>query len=144
MRTGPHVTWEQSEYSSPETNSDEYARAATAYLAWPLALFELVRQSPASLWYRAHLRQAVVLGGVAWLGLFALLALPLALVLALGGPPATQTIQIYVVALILDTAYFIAACVVVIRAALRASRGELFMIPIITPLSERLFAKRRG
>jgi hypothetical protein len=144
MRTGPHVTWEQSEYSSPETNSDEYARAATAYLAWPLALFELVRQSSGSLWYRAHLRQATVLGGVAWVGLFILLALPLVVVLALGGPPTGETIAIYAVALVADIVYFIGSCVIVIRAAVRASRGELFMIPFITPLSERLFAPRRG
>lgn len=144
MRTGPRVTWEQSEYSSPETNSDEYARAATAYLAWPLAVLDLARRSSGSLWYRAHLRQAVILGALVWTGLFALLAFPLVLVLALGGPPVTQTIEIYVVALAVDTIYFIAACVVVVQAAVRASRGELFMLPLITPLSERLFARRRG
>ncbi|MBV8423716.1 MAG: hypothetical protein JO349_00885 [Candidatus Eremiobacteraeota bacterium] len=144
MRTGPRVTWEQSEYSSPETDSSEYARAATAYLAWPLALFELVRGSAGSLWYRAHVRQATILGALLWTGLFALLALPLVLVLALGGPPVGETIAIYAVALVIDVAYFVAAMVVVIQSALRASRGELFMLPVISSLSERLFARRRG
>ena len=142
MRTGPRVTWEQSEYSSPETSSDEYARAATAYIAWPLAVFELTRQGTGSLWYRAHIRQAAVLGALVWAVVFVMLALPLALVLALGGPPIDRTIQIYIVFMILDVVVFSVAAYVVIHAAMRASRGELFMLPLVTALGERLFARR--
>ena len=142
MRTGPRVTWEQSEYSSPETSSDEYARAAMAYLAWPLAVFEQMRRGPGSLWYRAHVRQAVVLGALVWAAIFFMLALPFVLVIALGGPPVERTLQIYTVALVLDAIVFSAAGVIVVRAAMRASRGELFMLPLITALGERLFPRR--
>ena len=144
MHTGPRVTWEQSGSSSQETNTDEYARAATAYIAWPLAVFELTRRAPGSLWYRAHMRQATVLGAIVWSALFVVLALPLVLFVVLGGPPETLTIEIYAAALVIDVVVFAAAAFIVIGSAVRASHGELFSIPLITPLSERLFLRRRG
>lgn len=144
MHTGPRVTWEQSGSSSQETNTDEYARAATAYLAWPLALFELTRRASGSLWYRAHMRQATVLGAFVWFALFIAFAWPLVLFVVLGGPPETLTIEIYGIALVLDLIVFVAAAVIVIMCAVRASHGELFSLPVITPLSERLFLRRRG
>ena len=144
MHTGPRVTWEQSGSSSQETNTDEYARAATAYLAWPLAIFELTRKAPGSLWYRAHMRQATVLGAVVWLALFMVLALPLVLYVVLGGPSETLTIEIYAAAIVIDLIVFSVAAFFVISAAIRASHGELFSIPMITPLSERLFLRRDG
>jgi len=144
MHTGPRVTWEQSGSSSQETNTDEYARAATAYIAWPLAIFELTRRAPGSLWYRAHMRQAVVLGAIVWLAFFVVLALPLVLFIVLGGPPETLTIEIYSAALVMDVAVFATAAFVLITCAIRASHGELFTVPLITPLSERLFLRRRG
>lgn len=144
MHTGPRVTWEQSGSSSQETNTDEYARAATAYIAWPLALYELVRRAPGSLWYRTHMRQATVLGAIVWAVLLVVFALPLLLFVALGGPPETQTIEMYAVAMILDVIVFTAAGFIVISSAIRASHGELFTLPVITALSERLFQRRRG
>jgi hypothetical protein len=144
MHTGPRVTWEQSASSSQETSSEEYARAATAYIAWPLALFELTRRAPGSLWYRAHMRQATVLGAFVWFVLFIALVLPLALFVILGGPPETLTIEIYSAALVIDLIVFSAAAFIVISSAIRASHGELFSLPLITPLSERLFRRRRG
>lgn len=144
MHTGPRVTWEQSASSSHETNTDEYGRAAIAYIAWPLAVFELTRRAPGSLWYRAHLRQATVLGAIIWTVSFVVFALPLALFVILGGPPETQTIEMYTVALILDVIVFVVAGFIVISCAVRASHGELFTLPIATALGERLFGRRRG
>lgn len=141
MHTGPRVTWEQSE-SSSRRETDEPARAATAYVVWPLALFELFRGASASLWYRAHLRQAAVLGALCSIAFLLTLALPLGIVLALGGPGDGPTIAIYVVAMVLDIVVFAAAASVSIRCALRASRGELFSVPLVTQLSERLFLRR--
>ncbi|MGH7661957.1 MAG: hypothetical protein ACRENA_13725 [Vulcanimicrobiaceae bacterium] len=111
---------------------------------WPLAFFELFRGAQTSLWYRAHLRQAAVLGALCSAVFLVALALPLGIVLALAGPGDGPTIAIYVVAMVLDVVVLAAAACVSIWCALRASRGELFMIPIVTPLSERLFARRRG
>lgn len=141
MHTGPRVTWEQSE-SSSRRETDEPARAATAYLAWPLAFFELFRGTQTSLWYRAHLRQAAVLGSLFSSALFVALALPLGIVLALGGLGDGPTIVIYLVAIVIDLIVLAAAAWVSIRCALRASRGELFSLPLVTQLSERLFLRR--
>ena len=90
------------------------------------------------------MRQATVLGAFVWAGLFAVLALPLVIFVVLGGPPETQTIAIYSIALILDLIVFVVAAFVVISSAIRASHGELFSLPLITALSERLFLRRRG
>jgi uncharacterized membrane protein len=141
MHTGPRVTWEQSE-SSSRRETDEPAKAATAYLAWPLAFFELFRGTRTSLWYRAHLRQAAVLGALGSAIFLLALALPLGIVLALGGPGDRPTIAIYVVAMVLDFVVLLAAAWVSVRCALRASRGELFSLPLVTQLSERLFLRR--
>lgn len=140
MHTGPRVTWEQSE-SSSRLETDEPARAATAYLAWPLALFELARASGASLWYRAHLRQAAALGMICTLVILVLLALPLSVVLALG-PGDGATILIYAVALVLDAVAFGIIAWLCVHCAIRASRGQLFSIRYVAPLGERLFRRR--
>jgi hypothetical protein len=138
---GRHAIWEQNG-SSKETEADEYTRAATAYVAWPLALFELARRSTGSLWYRTHLRQAAVLGIVLTAGLLAVLALPLVVVLSFSWTDSTATIRVYLVALVIDTVVFGAATALVIRCVLRAGRGEIFELAFITPLSERLFRAR--
>lgn len=75
--------------------------------------------------------------------LLLVLSIPLGLVLALGGPEAAVTIRIYAVALVLDAVVFGAALVLVVGAALRAARGEIFSLPLVTPLCERLFSVRR-
>jgi uncharacterized membrane protein len=94
------------------------------------------------LWYRAHLAQAGVLGVASTLALLFMLAIPLFIVLALGGPAAGVTIAIYGVALVVDVVVFGVLAWIVVRCAVRAARGELFSIPLITRISERLF--RRG
>jgi uncharacterized membrane protein len=146
MRTGPRVISERNGSSSPGTDLDEYSRAANAYLAWPLAVFELARRAPGSLWYRAHLQQAALLGGLLTASFFALLSVPLFLVLLLGGPAlsSTATIRLYAVAMIADIVVLGISAFLIVGAALRASRGELFTIPLVTPLSRRLFVRRRG
>lgn len=141
MHTGPRVTWEQSE-SSSRLETDEPARAATAYLAWPLAFVELARGGQSSLWYRAHLRQAAVLGIVCSLAFLAAFSLPLGIVFALGGPAAGVTIAIYAVALVADLAIFAAVATLLIWCAMRASRGQLFSVPYVTRLSERIFVRK--
>jgi len=141
MPTGPRVTWEQSE-SSSRLETDEYARAASAYLAWPLAFFELMRGTPASLWYRAHLRQAAILGTLCSAVLLLMLAAPLALVFALRGPGDATTIAIYSVAMIADTILFLVLGCLLVWCAIRASRGELFALPLVTPLAQRIFVRR--
>ena len=78
------------------------------------------------------------------LALFFLLAVPLVVVIGLGGPDATETIRIYVAALVIDVLAFGAAGVLVVVAALRASRGEMFTLPIVTALSERLNRRRKN
>jgi len=90
------------------------------------------------------MRQAMVLGAFVWFGLFAVLALPLVLFVVLGGPPETLTIEIYAAALVIDLIVFSAAAFIVISCAVRASHGELFTLPLITPLGERLFSRRHG
>jgi uncharacterized membrane protein len=90
------------------------------------------------------MRQATVLGAFVWFVLFIALALPLALFVVLGGPPETLTIEIYSAALVIDLIVFSTAAFIVISSAIRASHGELFSIPLITPLSERLFSRMRG
>jgi hypothetical protein len=146
MRIGPRATWEPSESSELETRPDERARAAAAYLAWPVAVLDLVRRAPGSLWYRTHLRQAATLGGLVSFGLIVLLAAPLVLVMSLGGPGlgSELTIRIYVVGMLADAVTLGTAAFAAVSSAVRAARGELFSIPLVTPLSRRLFLRRRG
>lgn len=92
------------------------------------------------MWYRTHLRQATVLGILLTAVLLVVLSIPLGLVLMMGGPEAAITIRIYAVALILDALVFGAAAVLVIGAAVRAARGEIFSLPVVTPICERLFS----
>ncbi|MBV8150525.1 MAG: hypothetical protein JO101_07950 [Candidatus Eremiobacteraeota bacterium] len=96
-----------------------------------------MRGAPASLWYRAHLRQALTLGVLLTLVLVVVLAVPLILSLALGGDPMT-TIRIYIVGIVVDLVAFGAAAIIVAAAALRAARGEMLDLPVVRRLSERL------
>jgi len=90
------------------------------------------------------MRQAAVLGAFVWFALFIVMALPLALFVVLGGPPETLTIEIYSAAMVIDLIAFAGAAFIVISCAVRASHGELFTLPLVTPLGERLFSRRRG
>ena len=72
-----------------------------------------------------------------------MLFIPLGVVLNLGGPGDATTIRIYTAAIVGDVIAFGAAGLLVLVAALRAARGDVFTIPLVTPLSERLFRHRR-
>jgi uncharacterized membrane protein len=117
-------------------------RAATGYLVWPLAVLDLFREPPeATAWTRLHTRQAFVYGVGATFAYLGLLALPLILVIAI--PPlaasTTAVVWIYVLGLLAD----LAGAVFLIGLSLgyreRAQRGELFAIPCVTPIADRIF-----
>lgn len=121
----------------------DYQRAASAYLVWPLALAAIVREDPqASRWSRIHTRQALVFGALATLGLVLLMGLPLIFVIVDAEISTGVTVVVYAVGLVLDTAAFVALGWLAVSYAARAGRGELFTIPLISPLSDRLFGNR--
>jgi hypothetical protein len=117
-------------------------RAATAYIVWPLAVLDLFREpAEATAWSRLHTRQAFVYGVVASVAYVVLLALPLVLLLAIP-PLASSTgavVVVYAIGLFAD----IIGAFVLLGLSLsfreRALRGELFTIPYVTPIADRLF-----
>ena len=84
-----------------------------------------------------------MLGAAFTLVLLALMVLPLAIVFGGGGLGDTNTIRIYTVALVLDFVVLVAGISASVYAAVRASRGEIVTLPLVTSLSERLFRPRR-
>jgi hypothetical protein len=121
---------------------DLRARAANAYVVWPLAVLDLFREpADTTAWSRLHTRQAFVYGIVATLAYFVLLALPLVLLLAI--PPlagsTTAVVVVYAVGLLAD----IVGAFVLLGLSLsyreRVLRGELFAVPYVTPVADRLF-----
>jgi uncharacterized membrane protein len=122
----------------------DYQRAAGAYLVWPLALAALVQESPeASRWARIHTRQALVFGVLATLGYLVLMALPLVVVIVDAGISTGLTVTLYTVGLALDAIAFVLFAVRAFSYAARAGRGELFAIPLVAPIADRLFTIRR-
>ncbi|HEY0613254.1 MAG TPA: hypothetical protein VGC96_01390 [Candidatus Elarobacter sp.] len=121
-------------------------RAANAYVVWPLAVLDLFREPPdATAWSRLHTRQAFVYGIAATLAYLMLLALPL-LLLILIPPLASSTaavVWLYSLGLLADIlgALFLFGLSMGYRE--RALRGELFAIPAVTPLADRLFRLQR-
>jgi hypothetical protein len=117
-------------------------RAANAYIVWPLAVLDLFREpAEATAWSRLHTRQAFVYGIVATVAYVVLLALPLVLILAIP-PLAASTgaiVVVYAIGLLAD----IIGAFVLLGLSLgfreRALRGELFTIPYVTALADRLF-----
>jgi uncharacterized membrane protein len=131
--------------NSGET-SDLEQRAANAYIVWPLAVLELFRETAgATAWSRLHARQAFVYGIAATLGYLVLLAIPLLLIVAippLGGSTAA-VVWIYALGLLAD----LVGALVVLGLSLsyreRALKGELFAIPCVSPIADRLFRLER-
>ena len=122
----------------------DYEHAASAYLVWPLALAAVVREPPdASRWTRIHSRQALTFGIVATLGFLIVLALPLIVVIADATISTGATLTVYAVGIVLDLIVFVGLTVLAFSYAARAGRGELFTIPLISPLADRLFARHR-
>ncbi len=119
---------------------DLKARAANAYVVWPLALLDLVREpAEATAWSRLHTRQAFVYGIVATFAYLVLLALPLLIVLPIPGISTGAVVWIYALGLLAD----IFGAFVLLGLSLsyreRALRGELFAIPLVTPIADRVF-----
>jgi len=53
------------------------------------------------------------------------------------------TVAVYSVGLVLDLIAFVALLARAVSYAARAGRGELFTIPLISPISDRVFTIRR-
>jgi hypothetical protein len=122
----------------------DYQRASSAYLVWPLALAALLREDPAaSRWTRIHTRQALTFGLAASLGFVVLLALPLIVVIADAGISTGTTVGVYTAGLLLDAIVFVALTVFAFSYAARAARGELFTIPLVSTIADRVFTIRR-
>ena len=119
-------------------------RAANAYVVWPLAALDVFREpEDATSWTRLHARQAFVFGIAAALAYLMLMALPLAIVLLVPGIGTTAVVWLYVLGLTADLAGAIAWFAISLRLRDRAGRGELFAIPYVTPLADRLFPLER-
>jgi uncharacterized membrane protein len=114
-------------------------------LLWPLAVAELVRETESSsIWLRLHSRQAVVWGSIVIAILVVVLALPLIAVLTIPGISNALTIDIYGAGLALDVVVGLILLAVGIRFAARAARGDLFSIPVVTPLVDRWLRVKRS
>jgi uncharacterized membrane protein len=127
-------------------DADLKQRAANAYIVWPLAFLDLFREpAEATAWSRLHTRQAFVYGVVASLAYLVLLALPLVLLLAI--PPlaasTSAVVILYAVGLLADIIAAFALLGLSLSFRERALRGELFAIPYVTPIADRLFRLAR-
>ena len=112
------------------------------YMLWPLAVTSLSSTRGgrrASRWTLIHARQATILGLGGSLLVLAVLALPLIVVVAGGGLSPRATIAVYGVGFAVDLIVVGVLTATSIRASLRAGRGELFTIPVVTRLMQRLF-----
>jgi uncharacterized membrane protein len=118
----------------------DYQRAATGYLVWPLALVDIVREAPdASQWERIHARQAAVFGIAGTLAYLVVLALPLAVVVAAPGITTTAVVAVYAAGMIADLVGALVLFGLVLYYSGRASRGELFAIPVVAKIVDRVF-----
>lgn len=123
------------------TPTDEpQQRAANGYVVWPLAALDLFREpSDATAWSRLHARQAFVYGIATTLAYFVLLALPLIVVLAIPNVSTGAVVWVYALGALADLAGAVAWLVVSLRYRERAARGQLFAVPLVAPVADRLF-----
>ena len=127
--------------NSGET-SDLEQRAANAYVVWPLAVLDLFREpADATAWSRLHTRQAFVYGITATLAYVVLLALPLLFLVAI--PPlagsTTAIVWIYALGLLADLIGALVLLGLSLSYRERALKGELFAIPYVSPIADRVF-----
>ena len=109
---------------------------------WLLALVDIVNEPiGTSQWERIHARQAAVFGAAGTLAYLVLLALPFLIVIAVPGITIGWIVWIYGVGLAADLAAAIWLCGVSLSYSRRASRGELFAIPVVSPLVDRIFRR---
>ncbi|HTD33546.1 MAG TPA: hypothetical protein VK665_07795 [Candidatus Elarobacter sp.] len=121
-------------------------RAANAYVVWPLAVLDLFREPPdATAWSRLHTRQAFVYGIAGTLAYLVLLALPLILTILI--PPlagsSTAIVVIYSLGLFADILGALFWFGLSMSYRERALRGQLFAIPYVTPVADRVFRRER-
>ena len=122
----------------------EYDRAASGYLLWPLALLALVREAPAaSTWTRIHTRQATVYGLAIAVAYVVLLALPLIVVIGVPSISTGTTVALYAAGLAVDVIAFVGLAALTVAYASKAARGELFSIPVVSAITDRVFRLRR-
>ena len=93
----------------------------------------------ASRWSRIHARQAVVLGIVGTGGYGVLLALPLLIVIAQPAISTTGVVVVYAAGILADLFGALFLFGLTLYYSGRASRGELFAIPLVTALVDRVF-----
>jgi uncharacterized membrane protein len=121
-------------------------RAANAYVVWPLAALDLFREpEDATAWSRLHTRQAFVYGIAGTLAYLVLLALPLILTILI--PPlagsTTAIVVIYSLGLLADVLGALFWFGISMSYRERTLRGELFAIPYVTPIADRVFRLER-
>jgi hypothetical protein len=125
---------------------EQRQRAANAYVVWPLAVLDLFREpEDATAWSRLHTRQAFVYGIAAALAYLVLLALPLLLVIAIPPLAGSTTAVVWISSLGLFADILGALFWFGLSMSLRerALRGELFAVPYVTPVADRLFRLER-
>jgi hypothetical protein len=111
---------------------------------WPLALANIVREGDdETIWARLHSRQALVFGLIASLGYLIVLAFPLVAVVTVPSISIGATIVVYTVGLIADLIVAIVLVLVGLHYSAKAARGELFSIPLVTPIVDRWFRLKR-
>jgi uncharacterized membrane protein len=121
-------------------SDEEFQRAAVGYFVWPLAAFDLLRESQlTSRWARIHTRQALVYGLGIMLGYLVLLAIPLVLSIVLPNLPTVAIVAIYGAGLLADLLIALIVLAATIRYSGMASRGEVFEIPIASRFAQRIF-----
>lgn len=110
-----------------------------------MAVANIVRDGDdATIWARLHARQALVLGIIASLAFFVVLAFPLVAVLALPAMSTGTTITVYTIGLAADVVVGVGFLSVALGYAARAGRGELFSIPLVTAIVDRWFPVKRS
>ena len=121
-------------------------RAANAYAIWPLAVLDLFREpAEATAWSRLHTRQAFAFGIAATLAYLVLLALPLLILIVI--PPLagslTAVVWLYAAGLLADVVGAFVLLGLMLSYRERTLRGELFSIPYLSPIADRLFRVER-
>jgi uncharacterized membrane protein len=96
-----------------------------------------------TIWARLHARQALVLGLVASLIFVLILAVPLVVVIAVPAISIGTTIGVYAAGLAIDVCVALGFVLMGLRYSARAARGELFSIPVVTPIVDRFFRLKR-
>ncbi len=127
-----------------DADRTDFDRAATGYLIWPLSLLALAREPEgAPTWVRIHTRQAVMYGLLVSVAYIVLLAIPLVIVIGSPSISTGATVGIYAAGLAADLIVFVVLLVATLGYASKAARGELFSIPLVSAIADRVFRLRR-